>query len=166
MQSCDGNKAPGPDGFNLNFFKAHWELHKRDVLKVFHDFYAHGKLVRGLNAAIIALIPKTENPNSIYDFRPVSLIGSIYKLISKILASRLQRVMPYIISENQFALTQGRKIADCILIANEVVHSMEKRVDGGFLVKLDFAKTYDNIDWVFLLNVSRDEIWKEMDPMD
>lgn len=71
------------------------------------------------------------------DYRTISLIGSAYKLISKVLASRLHVVMPKLLSANQFAFTSGRQIADCILIASEVVDLLN---EGGFLLKLDFAK--------------------------
>lgn len=109
-----------------------------------------------LSKAFIALIPKYTNPASISDFRPISLIGSIYNLISKVLAARLQCVMPFILSDNQFAFTKGRQIADCILVANEIVDAMKKHRDGGILVKLDFAKAYDNINWAFMLNLLED----------
>lgn len=106
--------------------------------------------------AFIALISKSGNPSSVADFRPISLIGSIYKLISKVLAARLQRVMPLIILENQFAFTKGRQIVDCIMLANDIVHAMGKRSEGGLLIKLDFAKAYDNIDWDFLLDLMKE----------
>lgn len=87
IKSCDGNKAPGPDDFNLNFFKEFWSKIKGDIVKVFDDFFEHGKLVRGLNAAFNTLIPKSSNPTSFSDYRPISLIGGVYKLIAKVLAN-------------------------------------------------------------------------------
>lgn len=134
VKSCDGNRAPGPDGFNMTFFKQFWKMVKDDVVRVFNDFDAHGKILKGLNAAFITLNPKTASLNSIGDFRPVSLIGSIYKL-------------------NQFVCTHGKQIIDWILIANEVVDSMQRQKDGGLLLKIDFAKAYDNIDWGFLFSM-------------
>lgn len=90
----------GPDGFNINFFKDFWSLIKGDIVKVFEEFYEHGKLVRGLNAAFITLIPKNAVPTSLADYRPIGLIGSVYKLIAKVLAARLQLVMLALISQN------------------------------------------------------------------
>lgn len=107
--------------------------------------------MRGLNAAFIALIPKSNHPASASDYQPISLIGSVYKLIAKVLTGRLQKVMPYLLSETQFTFTKGRQIADRIMIANEVVDAMNKSESGGILLKLDFAKAYDNVDWNFLL---------------
>lgn len=130
IQSRDGDKALKPDGFNMKFFKEFWNLIKEDVMKVFVEFHGHGKLVRGLNATFITLIPKTSEPSTLSDYRPISLIGSVYKLIAKVLAVRLQGVLPTLISDNQFAFTSGRKIADCILIANEVVDAMNKKSRG------------------------------------
>lgn len=153
IQSYDGNRASETDGFNMSFFKEFWAMIKDDIMKVFMDFHEHGKLVKGLNASFIALIPKSPSPSSISDYRPISLIGSIYKLISKVLAIRLQSIMPSILSENQFAFTTGRQISDCILVTNEVVDAMKKNRQGGILLKLDFAKAYDNMDWCFLMDL-------------
>lgn len=146
IQECDGNRAPGPDGFNITFFKEFWNIIKAEIIQVFCDFHVHGKLVRGLNATFIALIPKSDHPASASDYRPISLIGSVYKLIAKVLAGRLQKVMPYLLTETQFAFTKGRQIADCIMIENEVVDAMNKSEDGGITLKLDFSKAYDNVD--------------------
>lgn len=105
VKTCDGNKAPGPDGFNLNFFKHFWPVLKMDIFRFFEEFHHSGKLVKGLNAAFICLIPKCNKPELVADYRPISLIGSAYKLISKVLAARLKSVMPRLISPNQFAFT-------------------------------------------------------------
>lgn len=134
LKACDGYKAPSPDGFNLSFFKCFWPIVKGEVLDFFNDFHESGKLVN-YNCL-----------ETVYDFRPISLIGSAYKLISKVLASRLQKLMPKAISENQFAFTQGSKIARCILTANEVVDCLKRRHGRGILLKLDFVKAYDNVE--------------------
>ncbi|XP_057432300.1 uncharacterized protein LOC130725057 [Lotus japonicus] len=116
----------------------------------------HGEASKRPNATFIALIPKHNNPSAVTDFRPISLIGSVYKLVFKVLASRLQGVAPLLVSENQFAFTHGRQISDCILIANEVVDFLKKREGGGFLLKLDFAKAYDNVEWGFLFDILKE----------
>ncbi|XP_057415858.1 uncharacterized protein LOC130710563 [Lotus japonicus] len=119
-----------------------------DVVKIFD-----GRLVRGLNSTFIALIPKEGQQEEISDYRPISLIGSVYKLLSKVLSVRLSSVLPGLLSQNQFAFTAGRQIADCSLIANEVVHTMASRPEGGLLYKIDYAKAYDNVDWDFMLEL-------------
>ncbi|XP_028083204.1 uncharacterized protein LOC114284477 [Camellia sinensis] len=98
-----------------------WRIINDDILKFMADFHENGKLVKGLNASFVSLIPKQENPTSIQDYRPISLINSMYKILSKVLASRLKQVLPSIINSTQSAFLSGRSILDGILVANEVV---------------------------------------------
>lgn len=99
IRSSDGNKAPGPDGFNLSFFKKCWEIVRVDVLQFMREFHQNASLVGGINSSFIALIPKTKSPSCLNEYRPISLIGSLYKILAKVLSNRLKQVMPKIISE-------------------------------------------------------------------
>ncbi|EOY19749.1 Uncharacterized protein TCM_045057 [Theobroma cacao] len=89
--SCDGSKAPGPDGFNLNFFKHYWSFIKSELFDFISDFMTRGKLDKGINSSFIALIPKTPNPTALTEYWPISLINSLYKILAKLLANRLFR---------------------------------------------------------------------------
>lgn len=82
----DNDKSLGPDGFTIAFFKASWDV-IQDVLKTNADFYEYGYLDKGCNATFISLFPKKEDVEMIKDFRLISLVGSVYKIISKIFAS-------------------------------------------------------------------------------
>ncbi|GKD03684.1 cysteine-rich receptor-like protein kinase [Tanacetum coccineum] len=118
---CDGSKAPGPDGFNFKFIKSYWEIVKYDFLDCVKYFEATGKLANGCNPSFIVLIPKKADPLGFSDYRPISLIGCVYKVISKILASRLAKVIPSIIGPNQTAFIEGRQILGGCLVANEIL---------------------------------------------
>jgi len=96
---CDSSKSPGPDGFNFNFIKQAWDIIKMDILRAVNCFHSCGNWPTGSNASFISLIPKTENPQQLEEYRPISLIGCIYKIISKILAKRLQKVIHKIIDQ-------------------------------------------------------------------
>lgn len=76
--------------------------------------------------------------------------------MAKVLACRLMEVMPLVLTHNQFAFTKGRQIVDCCFIANEVVDCLQRKEGGGFLLKFDFAKAYDNVEWNFLLDLMRE----------
>jgi hypothetical protein len=85
------------------------------------------------------------------DFRPISLVGGIYKIISKVLANRFKSILGKIISNTQNAFIGDRQILDSVLIANECVDSQIRSEDSGLLCKLDLEKAYDHVNWDFLL---------------
>ncbi|GKV42785.1 hypothetical protein SLEP1_g50152 [Rubroshorea leprosula] len=150
LRSCDGSKAPGPDGYNFNFLKFAWHCIKEDFINFFSEFHRNGKLVRGLNSSFITLIPKKVNAVELKDYRPISLIGCVYKLLAKVLANRLKSMISEIVSDTQSTFVGGRQLVDGVLVLNEVVDEVKKRKKPAFVFKADFEKAYDCVDWSFL----------------
>jgi hypothetical protein len=118
---CDNYKSPGPDGVHFGFIKEFWPILKDDLMRFVTEFHRNGKLTKGINSTFIALIPKVDNLRRLNDFRPISLVGSLYKIVAKLLANRLKMVIGSVVSDSQTAFVQDRQILDGILIANEVV---------------------------------------------
>jgi len=110
---CCGDKAPGPDGMSMAFLQSNWDTVRLEVMGMFSEFFSSGKFVRSLNATFIGLIPKKANAENIRDFRPISLVGCIYKLLSKVLALRLRGVIGDLTSENQNAFVGGAPNSGC-----------------------------------------------------
>nr|GEW08022.1 DNA helicase [Tanacetum cinerariifolium] len=86
---CGTEKAPGQDGFTFGFYRQFWYLIENDVYNAVKYFFLHGEIPKGCNSSFISLILKITGANVVKDFRPISLIGSLYKIIAKILANRL-----------------------------------------------------------------------------
>ena len=93
MGACNGDKAQGPDGFSFAFIKQFWEVLKYDIVSAVHQFYSTAFIDGGSNSSFITLIPKVNDPIYFPDFRPISLIGCLYKIIAKLLSTRLQKVI-------------------------------------------------------------------------
>jgi len=150
MSQCDSSKCPGPDGYNFSFVKNNWDIVGEDIVGAIMSFQSTGFIPTGCNASFITLVPKKDIPSNLNEFRPISLVGSVYKIISKILANRIKKVLPSVIDLNQAAFLGGRGILDSILVANETVDYLKKEKKSGILVKVDFEKTYYSVDWKFL----------------
>nr|GEX44636.1 RNA-directed DNA polymerase, eukaryota [Tanacetum cinerariifolium] len=118
---CGTDKAPGPDGFTFGFYRRFWYLIDNDVYEAVRYFFVYGDILKGCNSSFIALIPKIPDPNMVKDFRSISLVGSLYKIIAKILANRLVGVLGVIVSEVQSAFIADRQILDGPFILNEVL---------------------------------------------
>ncbi|GJT20029.1 RNA-directed DNA polymerase, eukaryota [Tanacetum coccineum] len=115
------DKSPGPDGFTFGFYRRYWSVLEKDVIEAVSYFFQHGSFPKGGNSSFIALIPKSQNANMVKDFRPISLIGSLYKIIAKIMANRLVGVLEDIVSDVQSAF-----------------------------VAVDFEKAFDSVRWDYL----------------
>ncbi|KAK3212400.1 hypothetical protein Dsin_017106 [Dipteronia sinensis] len=144
VRNCGVDKSPGPDGLNFNFIKANWEVIKDDVMNFFGKFYSDGSRIKELNNTFVALIPKIPKPVNMGDFRPISLVGTMYKVVAKVLENRLKRVMEAIIGETQMAFIKNRQILGSYVIAEEIIDNWRKGGEGGVLAKLDFEKAYDS----------------------
>ena len=151
-------KAPGPDGMPPIFYQHYWDSIGDDVSCAVLSCLNSGSISASLNHTHITLIPKIKNPESVSDFRPISLCNILYKLISKVLANRLKTLLPYVVSESQSAFQSDKAISDNILVAFETLHHMKIKKTGkeGFMaMKLDMSKAYDRVEWIFLEKLMR-----------
>ncbi|KAG7576108.1 hypothetical protein ISN45_Aa03g005410 [Arabidopsis thaliana x Arabidopsis arenosa] len=154
--SIDAESAPGPDGFTALFFQKHWSLVKHKVIADILEFFQSGVLPEDWNHTHLCLIPKISTPQRMSDLRPISLCSVLYKIISKILSSRLKQHLPAIISPTQSAFVAARLVSDNILIAHEIVHNLRtnEKISKEFMAfKTDMSKAYDRVEWPFLKGI-------------
>jgi hypothetical protein len=150
LQETPKDKAPGRDGFTSDFFHHCWLLIRTEVWEIIEDSRASGQILQALNATFITLIPKEGQANHPKQFRPIALCNVIYKLLTKVIARRLKPILPTIISPEQSGYVEGRQILDSIILAHEVIHSLQKTKTPGMLLKLDLSKAFDKISWEYM----------------
>ncbi|GKB95524.1 RNA-directed DNA polymerase, eukaryota [Tanacetum coccineum] len=150
---CGEDKSPGPDGFTFEFFRKFWKVVGPDFCIAVEWFFEHGSFAIGCNSSFVALIPKILDPKIVSDYRPISLIGSLYKVITKILATRLSSVISSLISDVQSAFLPNRQILDGPFILSELLSWCKFKYNQVMVFKVDFAKAYDSIRWDYLDDV-------------
>nr|GEU93709.1 RNA-directed DNA polymerase, eukaryota [Tanacetum cinerariifolium] len=150
---CGENKSPGPDGFSFEFFRKFWDTVGSDFCEAVEWFFDHSFFSRGCNSSFIALIPKNQDPKFVNDYRHISLIGSLYNVVTKILANRISSVIPGLISDVQTAFLPNRQILDGLFIINELLSWCKHKKQQAMVLKVDFAKAYVYIRWDFLEDV-------------
>ena len=145
--------APGPDVMPPLFFQTYWTDIGTDVHQAVLSCLNLGAILKSINHTFITLIPKVNNLEKVFDFRPISLCNVIYKIMSKVIANHLKPMLNSIVSETQSAFTTDRLITNNILIAVESLHHMKINCIGkkGFMaLKMDMSKAYDRVEWIFL----------------
>nr|GEW57416.1 RNA-directed DNA polymerase, eukaryota, reverse transcriptase zinc-binding domain protein [Tanacetum cinerariifolium] len=155
VRDCRIDKSPGLDGFTLGFYRRYWKLIKNYVVDTVTCFFHQGLFSKGGNSSFIILIPKTSNANMVKDYRSISLIGSMYKIISKILANRLVVVLGGLVNEIQSAFMADKQILDGSVILNELVQWCKKKKKQSLVFKVDFKKAYDSVRWDHLDDIMR-----------
>lgn len=139
-------KEPRPNGYLADFFPQNWKTVHVELCNAVLHFLNTGHLDASINSTYIALIPKIQTPASVSDYRPISLCNVLYKLISKVMATRLKEFLPFIISPYQSAFIPGRLITDNIPAAYETMHSNMWRKVGFVGNKLCMSKAYDRFE--------------------
>ena len=145
------NKASDPDSITVEFYRGAWQVIKYDVTLAISTFGIGD--YRGLSCALITLLPKMEGAASASDFRPISLIHSVGKLITKALALCLAPRLSYMINNSPSAFIAGRSIHDNFKVVHSTVRLFKKTKRHKVLFKLDIAKAFDSVSWPLLLEV-------------
>lgn len=149
--SMPTNKAPGPDGFPVEFYKAAWPVVGKDFIVAVQSFFLYGLMPRSTNETLLSLIPKSAEADHMTDYRPISCCNVVYKVISKILARRLKDTLPSAIEKNQCAFVKGRLLLENVILATKLVKNYHKPgISTRSAIKLDISKAFDTVQWSFI----------------
>ena len=108
LMEMNGDKAPGPDGITVAFWQSCWDFAKVEILEMFKEFHEHSSFLKSLNNTFLVLIPKKSGVEDLGGFRPISLLGGLYKLLAKVIANRIKKVVGKVVSTTQNAFVTGR----------------------------------------------------------
>ena len=144
------DKSLGPDGLPVEFYRDLFDVMGLELLSVVEDSWKCGKDRVVFNTTFIALIPKSHHLKSFEDFRPISLCNYIYKIIGKIISTRIKKVLGQYISCEQFGFLLGRQIHDVVGVIQEGMHTISSKGLKSTVLKIDLSKSYDRVSWTYL----------------
>lgn len=145
--SMQASSSPDPDGFRPAFYKSTWNTTSHAIFSLFHSFYDHSVDLEHINRSYIIPLPKKDVVRTPADFRPICLQNCPVKGISKVLTKRLQPLIPSLISDDQTGFVLGRNIADNFVYAADLLHCCYRRDAPTIVLKLDFHKAFDYVNW-------------------
>lgn len=149
--SMPSHKSTGPDGYPSEFFRTAWPVIGADFIVSVQSVFKYGFLPKGVNSTILALVPKKVDSKEMKDYRPIACCNVLYKVVSKILANRLKKILPSVITENQSSFIKGRLLMENVLLASKLVKDYHKdSVSPRGVMKIDISKAFDSIQWIFV----------------
>ena len=152
LKSFQNGKSPGNDGIPVEFYKQFWSRLKPLLVKCYNESYRSGKLPLSQTQAVITLVEKKDSDRTLLkNWRPISLLNVDYKIMSKVIAFRLKKVLSKLIHTDQTAYVQGRYIGENIRLIEDIFFYTEYNNSPGALLCVDFEKAFDSLNWDFVV---------------
>ena len=152
LKTFPPGKSPGDDGFTAEFYCCFFDLVSRDLVNSFNAAYKEGELLISQCRGVITLVPKEDSALSdLSNWRPINLLNLDYKIASKAIAKRIEKILPKIIHPDQTGFLKGRYIGQNIRLINDIMEHTKLHNIPGILL-LDFRKAFDTIEWSFIQN--------------
>lgn len=149
-KSLSTNKAPGIDGLPIEFYRRFWPMLETDLLQVYQDVLATSKLSYTQRSGVVRLIYKKGERRNLKNWRPITLLTSDYKILTKTLANRMKSVLHSVVSIDQTCCVPGRSIFDNCRLLQDVVDYCNLTGQAAALVSIDQEKAFDRVNWKYL----------------
>ena len=154
IKNMKTDKSPGSDGYTSEFFKFFWIDLGKLILRSVNYGYKIGEMSITQKQGIITCIPKGDKPRQFMkNWRPISLLNTVYKLASSCIAERFKSVLPLLINSDQTGFIPGRYIGENTRLIYDLLVFTEEKDIPGILLLIDFEKAFDSISWNFIENV-------------
>ena len=151
LKNMKNNKVPGLDGFTAEFYKMFWLKIKILITRAIQIYFQKGELSPNLRRGIVTCLPKGNKPRELLkNWRPLSMLPVIYKLISSALSNRLKPLLPSLIPPTQTGFIDGRFMGDSTRLIYDLLKITEDKQIPGLLMLIDFEKAFDSLSWTFL----------------
>ena len=151
LKTFQNGKSPGEDGYTAEFYKQFFSLLGQDLTDSLNAAFESGEMSVSQRRGVITLIPKEDSDELLLsNWRPITLLNVDYKIASKVIAKRIERVLPYLIHPDQTGFMKGRYIGQNIRLINDILRQTELQKIPGILLLLDFQKAFDTLDWSFI----------------
>ena len=150
LKTFKSGKAPGNDGIPAEFYKKFWPIFGRYLVESLNTSYREGELTNSQKQAVISLIDKGKDRTMLKNWRPISLLNVDSKIASKAISSRLVKILPKLINDNQVGYVQNRNITENIRTIQDLLNFTKIKDIPGLMIMIDFEKAFDSLDWKFL----------------
>jgi hypothetical protein len=155
LNKLNENSAGGLDGIPTRFIKKFWAFLRVPLHLYAGHAFRTGRLTQSFISAGIRLIPKKGDVSQIKNWRPISLLNSIFKIISKAIDMRLQKITDIVLSRGQKGFTNKRQLHECLINIVENIAFVENENIPSFLLALDMAKAFDTVRHDYMTHVYR-----------
>ncbi|CAI5469664.1 unnamed protein product [Closterium sp. Yama58-4] len=151
LKELANDKSPGWDGLPKELFQRHWELLREPVMKMIGEFTASGKLPDVANEAVTILLHKKGAGTDIKNYRLITLLSGVYKLLAKVVATRMKAVLGQVISKEQYGFLPGRRLTDALSMVADMIEAGRNENRDWYLLLIDFEKAYDSVRRGFMV---------------
>ncbi|CAI6010414.1 unnamed protein product [Closterium sp. NIES-65] len=153
FRSMAKDKAPGKDGLPKELFELHWDILGKHFMQLAQNFAATATLPTSTKEAVTILLHKKGGRDQLENYKPITLLSFTYKVIARVVADRMKRVLHEVISPEQFGFLPGRKLSDAVGLVADVIEAARNKDHDWYLLLVDFRKAFDSISRDFLFTV-------------